>query len=135
MAITNYAAAKNMLKDNADVGILTDQILTFPIGIGFNKTIPNCGPGSTLSCSRAKPMALWRRCTRNGSTTIWTRSKCQNSKTNPSGRKVVLGVAIGDLPSAGYVDGEYGGFDIELIQTFAAQENINLQPFDGFLQP
>ena len=127
VAITNYAAAKNMLKDNAEVGILTDQILTFPIGIGFNKNNPELRArfDAFLQSRKADGSleAMHKKWFDNDLDTI----KMPKFKTNPSGRKVVLGVAIGDLPSAGYVDGEYAGFDIELIQTFAAQENINLQ--------
>ena len=127
VAITNYAAAKNMLKDNAEVGILTDQILTFPIGIGFNKNNPELRArfDAFLQSRKADGSleAMHKKWFDNDLDTI----KMPKFKTNPSGRKVVLGVAIGDLPSAGYVDGEYVGFDIELIQTFAAQENINLQ--------
>jgi polar amino acid transport system substrate-binding protein len=34
---------------------------------------------------------------------------------------------VGDLPNVGYVNGEYVGFDIELLQTFAQKENLNLE--------
>ena len=127
VAITNYAAAKNMLKENAEVGILTDQILTFPIGVGFNKNNPELRArfDAFLQARKADGSleAMYKKWFENDLDTI----KMPKFKANPSGRKVFLGVAIGDLPSVGYVDGEYVGFDIELIQTFAAQENINLQ--------
>jgi len=127
VAITNFAAAKNMLKDNAEVGILTDEILTFPIGVGFSKNNPELRArfDAFLQARKADGslQAMYKKWFANDLDTI----KMPIFKANPSGRKVVLGVAIGDLPSVGYIDGEYVGFDIELIQTFAAQENINLQ--------
>ncbi len=127
VAITNFAATKNMLKDNSEVGILTDEILTFPIGVGFNKNNLELRSrfNAFLQASKADGSlaAMYKKWFENDLETI----KMPKFKANPNGRKVVLGVAIGDLPSAGYVDGEYVGFDLELIQTFAAQENINLQ--------
>ncbi len=127
VAITNFAATKNMLKDNSEVGILTDEILTFPIGVGFNKNNLELRSrfNAFLQASKADGSlaAMYKKWFENDLETI----KMPKFKANPHDRKIVLGVAISDLPSAGYVDGEYVGFDLELIQTFAAQENINLQ--------
>ena len=36
-AITNFAAAKVMLKESPEIGILTDQVLSFPVGMGFQQ--------------------------------------------------------------------------------------------------
>jgi His/Glu/Gln/Arg/opine family amino acid ABC transporter permease subunit len=127
VAITNYAAAKIMLKDNSEVGILTDEILTFPIGVGFNKNNPELRArfNAFLQARKADGSlaAMYKKWFENDLETI----QMPKFQANPNGHKVVLGVAIGDLPSSGYANGEYVGFDIELIQTFAAQENINLE--------
>ena len=53
--------------------------------------------------------------------------KMPKFSATPNGKKLVAGVAIGDLPSAGFRDGEYVGFDIELLQTFAQKEGFNLE--------
>ena len=132
VAITNYAAAKNMLKDNAEVGILTDQILTFPIGIGFNKNNPELRArfDAFLQARKADGSleTMYRKWFDNDLDTI----KMPKFKANPSGRKVVLGVAIGDLPSAGYVDGEYVGFDLDLAAEVCARRGWTLvkKPID-----
>lgn len=127
VAITNLAAAKSMLKTSPEIGILTEELLTFPIGVGFSKSNPELRARFNAFLQARKSdgslAAMYKKWFDNDLETI----KMLKFKANPNGRKVVLGVAIGDLPSAGYVDGEYVGFDIELIQTFAAQENINLQ--------
>ncbi len=127
VAITNFAAAKNMLKTSPEVGILTDEILTFPIGVGFSKNNPELRArfNSYLQASKADGslQTMYQKWFENDIETI----KMPKFKPNPAGKKVVLGVATGDLPSSGYVDGEYVGFDIELIQNFAQRENINLE--------
>ena len=127
VAITNFAAAKNMLKTSPEVGILTDEILTFPIGVGFSKNNPELRNrfNAFLQASKADGslLAMYQKWFDNDIETI----KMQKFTPNPVGKKVVLGVATGDLPSSGFVDGEYVGFDIELIQTFAQREKINLE--------
>ena len=127
VAITNFAAAKNMLKTSPEVGILTDEILTFPIGVGFSKNNPELRNRFNVFLQASKAdgslLAMYQKWFDNDIETI----KMPKFTPNPAGKKVVLGVATGDLPSSGYVDGEYVGFDIELIQTFAQRENINLE--------
>jgi len=47
---------------------------------------------------------------------------------NAGGGKLInLGVAVGDLPYSAFVDGEYIGFDIELLKTFAQSEGYELK--------
>ena len=127
VAITNFAAAKNMLKTSPEVGILTDEILTFPIGVGFSKNNPELRNRFNVFLQASKAdgslLAMYQKWFDNDIETI----KMQKFTPNPVGKKVVLGVATGDLPSSGFVDGEYVGFDIELIQTFAQREKINLE--------
>lgn len=126
-AITNLAAAKIMLKPNPEIGILTDEVLNFPIGIGFSKNNPEL---------REKFNAFLRTAKADGSLDAmykkWFDSDIDKIimpkfPIRANARTVVAGVAIGDLPSVGYADGEYIGFDIELLQKFAQKEGINLE--------
>ena len=126
-AITNLAAARLMLKSNPEVGILTDQVLAFPVGLGFNKNNP---------ALREKFNAFLRNGKADGSIDVmykkWFETDIDTVKMPKfpkiAGAKTIpVGVAIGDLPSVGYADGEYIGFDIELLQTFAQKEGVNLE--------
>jgi polar amino acid transport system substrate-binding protein len=127
VAISNLYSAKNVTKTNPKIGILTDDLLSFPIGIGFNKGNP---------VLREKFNAFLKDFKSGGSFDTmyhkWFDNEVENVKMpkfepNRSGQKLVLGVAVGDLPSVGYVNGKYVGFDVELLQTFAQSENLNLQ--------
>ena len=126
-AITNLAAAKIMLKANPDIGILTDKVLDFPIGIGFHKNNPALREkfNAFLRASKADGSldAMYKKWFETDIETV----KMPKFAKKPNARTVAVGVAIGDLPSVGYADGEYIGFDIELLQTFAQKEGINLE--------
>jgi ABC-type amino acid transport substrate-binding protein len=127
VAISNLYSAKNVIKTNPEIGILTDDLLSFPIGIGFNKNNP---------ALREKFNAYIKAIKADGSFNAmyqkWFDNDVENVqmpqfKKNPAGPKVVLGVAVGDLPNVGFVKGQYVGFDVELNQTFAQRENLNLE--------
>jgi len=127
VVITNLYAAKDMMKTNDDVGILTDDVLNFPVGIGFNKNNPVLREkfNAFLKASQADGSAnlIYKKWFENDIETI----KMPDFQPNLAGEKVVLGVAVGDLPSVGYVNGKYVGLDIELVQAFAQKENMNLE--------
>jgi polar amino acid transport system substrate-binding protein len=126
-AITNLYSAKNVTKTNPEIGILSDDLLSFPIGIGFNKNNP---------ALREKFNAFLQKLKADGSFDPmyrkWFNQDLKNVKMpkfegRRTGAKIVLGVSVGDLPNVGYVNGEYVGFDIELLRTFAQKENLNLK--------
>ncbi len=127
VVITNLYAAKDMMKTNDDVGILTDDVLNFPVGIGFNKNNPVLREkfNNFLKASQVDGSAnlIYKKWFENDIETI----KMPDFQPNLTGEKVVLGVAVGDLPSVGYVNGKYVGLDIELVQAFAQKENMNLE--------
>ncbi len=126
VVITNLYQAKVLLQNNPDIGILTDDVLNFPIGIGFNKDNPSL---------REKFNAFLKTIKADGSYDVmynrWFSGDPETVKMpqfDPvsNGERRILGVAIGDLPSAGFVNGEYVGFDIEMLKTFVQKENIHL---------
>lgn len=126
-AISNLYSAKNVIHTNPEIGILTDDVLNFPIGIGFNKGNPEL---------RERFNAYIKGIKEDGSfDTMYDKWFLNDPETvpmpeyvpDPAGEKVVLGVAVGDLPNVGFVNNTYVGFDIELIQTFARKEKLNLE--------
>lgn len=126
-AISNLYSARDVIRENPQIGILTDDVLSFPIGIGFSKNNP---------ALREKFNMFLKRIKEDNSFDIMYEKWFNNDPLSvdmpefepvSTGDKVVLGVAVGDLPNVGYVGGQYVGFDIELIQTFAHHEKLNLE--------
>jgi polar amino acid transport system substrate-binding protein len=126
-AILNYAAAKIMLKTNIEVGILTDQVLSLPIGVGFNKNNPALREqfNSFLRASKADGSmdAMYKKWFETDLDTV----KMPRFADTPNRRTIKVGVAVGDLPSSGLIDGEYVGFDVEMLQTFAQKAGLKLE--------
>jgi len=126
-AISNLYSAKNVINTNPEIGILTDEVLSFPIGIGFNKNNPELREKFNAFIKSAKEdgsfNAMYDKWFSNDPETV----DMPEFVPNPSGDKIVLGVAVGDLPNVGFVNNRYVGFDVELIQAFAQTEDLNLE--------
>jgi polar amino acid transport system substrate-binding protein len=127
VAISNLYSAKNVTKANPEIGILTDDLLNFPIGIGFNKGNPVLREKFNAFLKDFKAGGSFDTMYHKWFDNDVAKVKMPKFASNRSGQKVVLGVAVGDLPNAGHVNGEYVGFDVELLQTFAQKENLNLE--------
>jgi polar amino acid transport system substrate-binding protein len=127
VAISNLYSAKNVAKTNPEIGILTDNLLSFPIGIGFNKENPALREQFNLFLRAIKADgsydAMYHKWFDHDPETV----KMPEFTQYPAGKKVILGVAVGDLPNVGYINGEYVGFDVELLRTFAQTEHLNLE--------
>jgi len=127
VAFYDLTAAKILLKDNPELAILTDDALTRPMGVGFNKNNPALRErfNNYLKTARADGTydEMYRRWFENDPEKA-EMPEFENLKT---GEEIVLGVAVGDLPHVAYMNGEYVGFDIEMLQRFARHEGLRLK--------
>jgi polar amino acid transport system substrate-binding protein len=114
-------------KSNEDLGILTDEALTLPLGIGLNKNNPALRDqfNSYLKAVRADGSysEMYERWFVNDP----EKAVVPDIKKDSVGGKVVLGVAVDDLPYVAFLNGRYEGFDIEMMKRFAAHEGLQLE--------
>jgi polar amino acid transport system substrate-binding protein len=120
-------SARVVLKSNPELGILTDDVLTLPLGVGFRKDNPEL---------RGQFNQFLKAIREDGTYDEMVARWCENDPEeavmpeieNPSGGPtVVLGVAVADLPYVAVMNGEYVGFDIELLRRFAAYQGFRLE--------
>ncbi len=127
VAVIDALSAKTVQNSNPDIGILSDNALSYPLGIGFNKnnTALRSKFNNFLKESRSNGAydEIYQRWFANDPET----AVMPAVKNNIRGDKLVLGVSVADLPYVAYKDGKYVGFDIEMIQKFAAQEGYDLE--------
>lgn len=126
-AMFDRVAAGLILKHNPDLALLTDDVYTMPLGIGFNKKNPSL---------RREFNRFLAEIRQNGTyDTIFRRWFIEDAEKadmppfiNPvSDKTLVAGVSVEDLPYAVYMDGQYVGFDIEMIERFAEWGHYNLE--------
>ena len=127
VVLMDAVTAGVLIRQNPQIAILSDDLLTKPLGYGFQKGDTLLRNRFNRFLSEAKESGLYD--------TIYKRW-CLNDpelavmplKEEVSGQqKIILGVAIDDLPYVSMMNQEYVGFDIELLQAFARKERVNLQ--------
>jgi len=127
VALLDLTSAKVLLKLNPELGILTDEALTKPLGVGFNKNNPALRDRFNKFLQKIKADgtydAMYRRWFENDP----EMAEMPEFTMPASGDKIVLGVAVMDLPYVAHRNGRYVGFDIEMLQRFAVHEGMQMK--------
>ncbi|MFE8032013.1 ABC transporter substrate-binding protein/permease [Thiohalocapsa marina] len=118
--------ARLILKQNTNLAILADDLLDMPLGIGFSRSRPDLRErfNRFLADIRADGSydAIAERWLQNDP----EQAEMPQIPRPASGERVRLGVAVADLPYLAVVNGDYAGFDMEILRRFAAREGLQL---------
>jgi polar amino acid transport system substrate-binding protein len=126
-AMFDLITARLILKHNPELQLLTDDVLTLPLGVGFPKSNPQLRQDFNDFLRESKADGTYEKM-RNR----WFVEDAENAvmpvfPPNPGGKELVAGVSVDDLPYVAFMNNEYVGFDIEMIKTFAQRKNYNLE--------
>lgn len=120
-------SAQVMIKHNPELVIFNNDIFNTPLGFGFNKKNPELKQefNQFLSDIRADKTydEMFKRWFIDDPE-LAVMPEFENPKSN---KKLIAGVAVADLPYVAYMNGEYVGFDIEMIQCFAERNQYELK--------
>jgi polar amino acid transport system substrate-binding protein len=126
-AMFDKITANLVLKRNPDLGLLTDEVLDMPLGVGFKKeniALLNEFNGFLNEIRSDGTYAKMHK--------RWFEEDAELAvmpefPDNPDGKPLVVGVSVEDLPYVALMNGKFVGFDIEMIRTFADRRNYNLE--------
>lgn len=126
-AMFDLITARLLLKRTPELGLLTDDVLSMDLGVGFSKENP-----ALLAEFNAFLKEIRADKTYDLIHDRWFVQDAEEAlmpifPEHPDGKDLVVGVSIDDLPYVAYMNGQYVGFDIEMIRTFAARRNYRLE--------
>ncbi len=127
VAFYDLTSAKVLLKNNPELGILTDDALTNPLGVGFNKNNPLLREKFNNYLKTIRADGAYDEMYQRWFEDDPEKAEMPEFKYPETGEEVVLGVAVADLPHVAYMNGKYVGFDIEMLQRFAQHEGLRLE--------
>ncbi|RJP64783.1 MAG: ABC transporter permease subunit [Ignavibacteriales bacterium] len=127
VALMDLSSAKVQLKTNPEIGILTDEALSLPVGYCFNKNNSNLRQSFNNFLKEAKADGTYDEVMTRWFKEDPEKAKMPRIEINSTGKLLTLGVSVGDLPNVAIVNGEYVGFDIEFLKRFARNEEYNLK--------
>lgn len=120
-------SAQVMIKHNPELVIFNNDIFNTPLGIGFNKKNPKLKQEFNQFLADIRNDKTFDEMSQRwfvDDPELAVMPKFENPKT---GKKLIAGIAIADLPYVAYMNGEYVGFDIEMIQRFAERNQYELK--------
>jgi len=126
-ALYDYYAAKVMLYSSPDIGLLAENVLDLPLGIGFSKENPQLKNEFNEFLDKAKSDGSLKTIQDRWLVNEPDKVIMPEFNFDRKGKKLTLAVAIGDLPYSAMVNGEFAGFDIELVKTFALKKGYDLR--------
>lgn len=126
-AMMDLKTATIAVKHNPQLGILTDTILTMPLGFGFRKQNTLLRDQFNAFLATIREDGTYQTVYRRWFVEDPEKARMPLFRIPGHGKTLVAGVAVNDLPYVALMNGKYVGFDIELIQRFAEHENYHLE--------
>jgi polar amino acid transport system substrate-binding protein len=127
VAMFDAITAGLILKRNSDLGLLTDDVLSMDLGVGFNKKNSALLKEFNTFLKDIRGNGVYDEMHDRWFTADAEEAVMPNISNHPDGKKLKVAVSVDDLPYVAYMNGEYAGFDIELIKRFADHGNYNLE--------
>jgi polar amino acid transport system substrate-binding protein len=126
-AMFDAITAGLILKRNPDLGLLSDDVLSMELGVGFNKKNRALRDEFNAFLKEIRKDGTYDDMHKRWFTEDAEEAKMPVIPNNPSGKDLVVAVSVDDLPYVSYMNGEYAGFDIEMIKRFAEHGKYNLE--------
>lgn len=126
-AMFDLITAGLVLKRNPDLGLLTDDVFDMPLGVGFSKKNTELLKEFNDFLKAIKQDGTYRKMAERWFVKDADEAVMPAFKEVSSGKKLVVGVSVEDLPYVAVVNDQYVGFDIEMIRTFADRRNYDLE--------
>lgn len=124
--LLDYSSALLLLKDNPELGMVADDILSSPLGIGFNKKNLSLLSEFNEFLKVIKNTGVYDEMFTRWFVSDSELAKMPNFEKVNTEKKLNLGVAVADLPYVAYMNNDYVGFDIEMIKRFAKYGGYDL---------
>ena len=112
-------SAKVILKNNQDITLLSKEVLDLPLGIGFRKSNPGLRRQFNHFLAESRTNGIYDSVYHRWFTGDPEMAETPSFPKPLQARKLIVGVAVNDLPYVAMIRGEFNGFDIELIRRFA----------------
>ncbi|EIC19479.1 ABC transporter permease subunit [Thiorhodovibrio frisius] len=120
-------SAKAIIQAHPQLAVLDDDLFRYDLGVGFSRKQPELRERFNAFLQRIRADGRYAEISGR-----WFDGDPEQVQMPdllraqaPKGH-FVLGLSISDLPYVAYKDGRYVGFDVEILQAFAAEEGIEL---------
>lgn len=125
-ALLPQVTARLILKTHPDLGILDEEVMKLPLGVAFSKKNEDLRRRFNRFLRKIRANGVYDEMFRRWCLDDADHAVMPEIPRSKGGGKVQVGVAINDLPYVGVANGQYIGFDMELLYRFAAEEKLDM---------
>ena len=125
--IFDSISARAIIHAHPDLAILEEGFLTYPLGIGFRQDRDGLRERFDRYLTRLRASGGYEEIHRRWFSGDPEGVTMPDYPVRAPQERYVLGVSVADLPYVAFKDGRYVGFDLEILQRFAAEEGIAFQ--------
>jgi len=127
VAMFDLITAGLVLKRNPDLGMLTDKVLDMPLGVGFNKQNKDLLNEFNTYLKEIRQDGTYEKMHERWFVNDAEQAEMPEFINSDSDKELTVGVSVEDLPYVAVMNGKHVGFDIEMVQTFAARRKYKLE--------
>lgn len=127
VAMFDLAASNVILRNRPELGLLSDDVLTMPLGVGFNKNNPGLRDEFNAFLKAIKANGDYEEMHKRWFESDPEKAEMPDIKYQKGTKPLVAAVSVDDLPYVSYSNGTYVGFDVEMIQRFAEWGDYNME--------
>ncbi len=122
--IFDSISARAIVHAHPELAILEEGFLTYPLGIGFRPNRDALRERFDRYLERLRASGGYEEIHRRWFSGDPEQVVMPDYPVQDPKERYVLGVSVADLPYVGFKEGRYIGFDLEILQRFAAEEGI-----------
>jgi polar amino acid transport system substrate-binding protein len=127
VAMFDQCSANVIMKKNLDLGLLSNKVLNMPLGVGFSKKNPALRNKFNTFLKKIKEDGTYEKMHKRWFEDDPEKAVMPEYRDNASGEKLNVAVSVDDLPYVAFSNKNYVGFDVEMIQRFAAYGGYNME--------
>ena len=127
VAMFDMAATKVIINKNPDLGVLTNDVMDMPLGIGFNKKNAALRDEFNRFLNEIKGNGKLDEMHKRWFEDDPEKTVMPKLDYQSGNKKLVAAVSVDDLPYVSFFNNTFVGFDVELIQRFAEWGHYNMQ--------
>lgn len=120
-------SVKVMLKNNPDLALLNDNVFTLPVGVGFNKNNQQLKNKFNEFLKMIKENGIYKEMQNRWFEGDAEKVVMPDIKPPGKNKKLFAAVASNDLPYVSVINGKLVGFDVEMLERFAAYAGYDLK--------
>jgi len=126
-AMTTLPTLKVVAMDNPDIGILEENVFSMPLGVGFNKNNPTLRHEFNAFLAGIRADGTYDDMIRRWFEEDSRKTVMPDIPCLTTGKTITAAVSVNDLPYVSFSNGKYVGFDVEMLQRFAARQGYQLK--------